>query len=106
MKIFRTLSAARYELPRVLPLMRDARVPRGAKIAAILAAVFIISPLNILGDIPLLGFFDDTALLLFVVHTFVRFAQERADAAMPPMKPADVRGAARPARVVPGMLPQ
>ncbi len=104
MKVFRTLSAARHEVPRVLPLLRDARVPRGAKIAAILAVVFIVSPLNILGDIPLLGFFDDTALLLFVAHTFVKFAQERVDAAVPPMRSADVGGATRPARVVPGML--
>lgn len=77
MKIFRTLSAARRELPRVLPLYRDSRVPTWAKVAAVLAAIFIISPLNILGDIPLLGFFDDAALLAFVVHYFVKFAEGR-----------------------------
>lgn len=77
MKIFRTLSAARRELPRVLPLYRNAAVPLWAKIAAIAAALVIISPLNILGDIPLLGFFDDAALLAFVVHYFVRFAEGR-----------------------------
>ena len=42
MKIFRTLSAARRELPRVLPLFRDERVPVGAKIAAGAAAIFIV----------------------------------------------------------------
>ncbi len=89
MKIFRTLSVASRELPRVLPLFRDARVPLVAKIAAIFAGLFIISPLNVLGDIPLLGFLDDAALLLFVVHTFVRFAEDRLVAA--PMKAADVR---------------
>lgn len=77
MKIFRTLSAARRELPRVIPLYRDARVPLWAKIAAIAAALLVVSPLNILGDIPLLGFFDDAALLAFVVHYFVRFAEGR-----------------------------
>lgn len=75
MKIFRTFSAARHELPRLLPLYRDARVPTWAKIAAIAAALFIVSPLNLLGDIPLLGFFDDAALLAFVIHYFVRFAE-------------------------------
>lgn len=75
MKIFRTLSAARHELPRVLPLFRNARVPLAAKIGAVVAALFIISPLNIFGDIPLLGFFDDAALLAFVVHYFVKFAE-------------------------------
>ncbi len=61
----------------MLPLFRDARVPVWAKIAALAAAIFIVSPLNILGDIPLLGFFDDAALLAFVMHYFVRFAEGR-----------------------------
>ncbi|GAC1304850.1 MAG: hypothetical protein NVSMB21_05820 [Vulcanimicrobiaceae bacterium] len=77
MKLFRTFSAARHELPRVLPLLRDTRVPTWAKLAAVGAAAFVISPLNILGDIPLLGFFDDAALLAFVIHYFVRFAEGR-----------------------------
>ncbi|GAC1545491.1 MAG: hypothetical protein NVS3B16_14940 [Vulcanimicrobiaceae bacterium] len=71
------MSAARHELPRVLPLYRDARVPLAAKIAALAAAAFNISPLNILGESPLLGFFDDAALLAFVIHYFVRFAEGR-----------------------------
>lgn len=95
MKIFRTFSAARKELPRLLPLLRDSRVPMGAKIAAGLGAAFIISPLNILGDIPLLGFLDDAALLLFLTHWFVRYAESHlatANAqATPTMRQADVR---------------
>ena len=77
MKIFRTLSAARRELPRVLPLFRDSRVPTWAKVAAVIATIFIVSPLNILGDIPLLGFFDDAVFLGVVVHFFVRFAENQ-----------------------------
>ena len=79
MKIFRTFNAARHELPRLLPLYRDARVPTWAKVAAVAAAVVIVSPLNVLGDIPLLGFFDDAALLAFVIHYFVRFAEGRIE---------------------------
>ena len=42
-----------------------------------------------LGDLPLLGFFDDAALLLFVAHTFVRFAEDRiASVDFAPMKNA------------------
>lgn len=85
-KVFRTFSAARHELPRLLPLLRDARVPLRAKVIAGLAAAFIISPLNILGDIPLLGFFDDAALLLFVVHQFVRYAEGLIATAGPDVK--------------------
>jgi uncharacterized membrane protein YkvA (DUF1232 family) len=76
-KLLRTIAAVRHELPRVVPLFRDARVPPWAKILAVLAAVIIVSPLDLLGDIPFLGFFDDGALLLFVVHLFVTFAQKR-----------------------------
>ena len=39
---------------------------------AIAACLFIISPLNLLGDIPLLGIFDDAALLGFVLTWFNR----------------------------------
>lgn len=77
MKLFRTIAAARHELPRIVPLFRDGRVPPWAKILTVLAAVLIVSPLDLLGDIPLLGFFDDGALLLFVVHLFVSFAEKR-----------------------------
>jgi len=73
--VFKTMSIARLELPRVLPLLRNTRIPLRVKIAAGLAAVFIISPLNILGDIPLLGFLDDAALLLFLAHWFVSYGE-------------------------------
>jgi uncharacterized membrane protein YkvA (DUF1232 family) len=75
--IVRTILAVRHEIPRVLPLMRDERVPAWAKVAAVVAAVLIVSPIDLLGDIPLLGFVDDGALLLFVVHQFVKFGEKR-----------------------------
>jgi uncharacterized membrane protein YkvA (DUF1232 family) len=42
------------------------------------AALFVVSPLNVLGDIPLVGFLDDGALLLFILHLFVNFAERSA----------------------------
>ena len=83
MKIFRLISVAQRELPRVAPLMRNPGVPLWLKLAAILAVVFVISPLNILGDVPLLGFLDDAALVAFVLHAFVRRA-ERAGSFLVP----------------------
>ena len=74
MNILRLLMATRSSLPRVLELMRDVRVPLWLKVAAVGAAVFVISPLNVLGDIPFLGFFDDAALLLLIANQFVKFA--------------------------------
>ncbi len=75
MNVFKTISTARHELPRVLPLLRDARIPLRIKIVAGLAALFIVSPLNLLGDIPLLGFLDDAALLLLLAHWFVGYGE-------------------------------
>lgn len=77
MKLLRTLSAVKRELPRVLPLMRDTRVPLWAKMVAAVAAVLIISPLDLLGDIPVLGLIDDVALLMLVIHLFVGFAERQ-----------------------------
>ncbi|GAC1537478.1 MAG: hypothetical protein NVS2B17_10200 [Candidatus Velthaea sp.] len=50
----------------------DPRVPLRLKLIAAAGALFILSPLNILGDIPLLGMFDDVALLGFLADWFVR----------------------------------
>jgi len=69
------ISAAASEVPRLLPLMRDARVPLWSKVVAVLAVVLVVSPLNLLGDIPLIGLIDDGTLLLFVVHLFVKYAE-------------------------------
>jgi uncharacterized membrane protein YkvA (DUF1232 family) len=66
---------ARRALPRVLPLARDARVPAWLKIGALAAAVLIVSPVDIFGDIPILGFFDDALLLALLINLFVLLAE-------------------------------
>jgi len=76
--LLRTFATIRRELPRVIPLMRDERVPLWPKLLAVLAAVLVLSPFDLFGDIPILGFFDDAALLLFVTHLFVAYAERRA----------------------------
>jgi uncharacterized membrane protein YkvA (DUF1232 family) len=72
------IGAAAAEVPRLVPLMRDVRVPLWSKIATAVVALLVISPLNLFGDIPGLGFIDDATMLLFVVHVFVNFAERRA----------------------------
>ena len=84
MKTLRALFLARRNFLRVLPLMRDPRVPIGLRITVIALALFIVSPLNVLGDIPLIGFLDDAALLALLATWFV----SRADVyAADPMRP-------------------
>lgn len=55
-------------------MMRSRRVPLHLKLIAGLLALLIISPLNILGDIPVLGLLDDVALLSMLAGWFVAAA--------------------------------
>ncbi|HEY4440416.1 MAG TPA: DUF1232 domain-containing protein [Candidatus Elarobacter sp.] len=75
MGLLRLLLTSRRNLGRALTLIQSARVPLRLKIMAAVAALFIISPLNILGDIPLLGIVDDAALLALLLGWFVRAAE-------------------------------
>jgi uncharacterized membrane protein YkvA (DUF1232 family) len=70
----RLFGEVRSSLPRVLPLFRDPAVPIWLKGLTVLAAALIVSPFDIFGDIPLLGFVDDAALLALLVTGFVTFA--------------------------------
>jgi uncharacterized membrane protein YkvA (DUF1232 family) len=74
MNLLRLVSVARSSLPRLLPLMRDARVPMWLKGATVVAGLLIISPLDIFGDVPVLGLFDDITLLALLATLFVNIA--------------------------------
>ncbi len=58
----------------MLPLFRDPAVPVWLKAATALLAALIISPLDLFGDIPLVGFADDAALLALLATAFVQIA--------------------------------
>jgi uncharacterized membrane protein YkvA (DUF1232 family) len=58
----------RKELLLVWSMLRDARTPAAAKLVAIAAVLYIVSPIDLVPDIvPILGWLDDgvVALLLF-----------------------------------------
>jgi uncharacterized membrane protein YkvA (DUF1232 family) len=74
MKLFRTLVRAKTSLFRVVPMLRDARVPGHLKWGAGALAVLIVSPLDLFGDIPVLGLLDDAALLSILAVAFVALA--------------------------------
>jgi uncharacterized membrane protein YkvA (DUF1232 family) len=62
------LAKFRKELLLMWALLRDARTPASAKLVAIFAALYVISPVDLVTDfIPLLGWLDDgiVALVLF-----------------------------------------
>lgn len=79
MRLLRLLFAAKAAIFRTLPLVRDARVPLSLKVVVALIGLLIISPLDLLGDIPVLGALDDAALLTLLCMWFVSRAARHAE---------------------------
>jgi uncharacterized membrane protein YkvA (DUF1232 family) len=82
MRVFRffRLFRAWRSFGTALRLMRHPEVPLHLKLMAGVAALVILSPVNILGDIPLIGLFDDVALLALLAGWFVGAAGRYASA--------------------------
>ena len=81
LRLFRVFRIRRTLLD-ALRMLRNPRVPLRLKLLTLGLALLIISPLNILGDIPLLGIVDDVALLSMLAGWFVR-AAARSEATVP-----------------------
>ena len=77
-RLVRFFVTSRDALMRVPSLLADVRVPLRLKLVTLVLALLVVSPLNILGDIPLLGIADDAALLALLVNWFVRNADRHA----------------------------
>ncbi|HZO93637.1 MAG TPA: hypothetical protein VFB22_07685 [Candidatus Baltobacteraceae bacterium] len=78
MALFSLFLHSRRALMRLPALLRNERVPRRLKIVALVVALLIVSPLNVLGDIPFLGILDDAALLALLLNWFVGAAERYA----------------------------
>lgn len=75
MSLLTTLGRAKNSVLAVIPHMRDSRVPFALKAATAALGVLIISPLDIFGDIPVLGLLDDAVLLTLLSMAFVAAAR-------------------------------
>jgi uncharacterized membrane protein YkvA (DUF1232 family) len=73
LRLFR-LYRIRTTLLDAFRLLRNPSVPLRLKLITLGLALLILSPLNILGDIPLLGLVDDVALMSLLAGWFVRAA--------------------------------
>jgi uncharacterized membrane protein YkvA (DUF1232 family) len=59
-KLGRLLTSFRKELLLAWAVLRDPRSPRAAKLVTVLAALYIVSPIDFVPDtIPILGWLDD-----------------------------------------------
>ena len=79
LRFFRLFRAWR-SFGTALRLMRHPGVPMHLKLIALALALLILSPLNLLGDIPFLGLFDDVALLGLLAGWFAGAASPYANA--------------------------
>lgn len=82
----RLLLAAGRNYKRVVPLMRDARVPAVLKTVTAALGLLIVSPLDIFGDIPVLGVLDDAVLLTLLCTAFVWLATQVAEKNVTPQR--------------------
>ncbi len=85
MNMLRTLFAVKQSLLRVVPLMRHESVPFALKAGTVALGVLIVSPIDLLSDIPVLGLLDDAALLSLLCYGFVQFASRHAARAAVPV---------------------
>ena len=67
----RALSLPKYA-SLLVRLARDARVPVALKAGAVALGLLILSPLDVFGDIPVIGALDDAAMLFLLADVFVR----------------------------------
>lgn len=66
--------------------MRDERVPARLKIITGALALLIISPMDVFGDIPILGLFDDAVLLTLLCMLFVWLATQTVEKNVTPQR--------------------
>jgi uncharacterized membrane protein YkvA (DUF1232 family) len=79
MRILRLLFAAKTAIFRTVPLLRDVRVPLSLKLVAAAMGLLVISPLDLFGDVPVLGALDDAALLTLLCMWFVSRAARHVE---------------------------
>ncbi len=65
--------------------MRDARVPLALKLTVAAIGLLVISPIDVFGDIPVLGALDDATLLILLCMWFASQASKHIEPA--PMRP-------------------
>jgi len=75
----RLLLVAKTAIFRTIPLMRDLRVPLSLKLLTAAIAVLVLSPIDLFSDIPVLGAFDDAALLTLLCMWFVSQAGKHVE---------------------------
>ena len=73
-RLGRLLTIFRKELRLAWAVLRDPRSPKAAKIATVLAALYVISPIDFIPDtIPILGWLDDGMIGYLLLQLAFKF---------------------------------
>ena len=73
-KIGRLLAMFRKELRLAWAVLRDPRAPKAAKLVTVLAALYVISPVDFISDfIPVLGWLDDGLIAYLLLQLAFKF---------------------------------
>lgn len=82
-KLGRLVTMFRKELLLVWAMLRDPRAPLSAKLTAVLAILYVVSPVDLVSDfIPVLGWLDDGLIAYFLVQLAFRFLPPDLNAAL------------------------
>ena len=82
-KLGRLFTMFRKELMLAWAVLRDPRSPRSAKIVTVLAALYVISPIDLIPDaIPILGWLDDGLIAYFLLQVAFKFLPPDLHAAL------------------------
>lgn len=73
-KLGKLIAMFRKELLLVWAMLRDARTPLAAKLTAVLAILYVISPIDLVSDfIPILGWLDDGLIAYVLLQLAFKF---------------------------------
>ena len=73
-KLGRLLAMFRKELRLAWAVLRDPRSPKAAKLVTVLAALYVISPVDFISDfIPVLGWLDDGMIAYLLLQLAFKF---------------------------------
>ena len=73
-KLGRLFTMFRKELLMAWALLRDPRAPKSAKVVIVLAALYVLSPIDLVPDaIPILGWLDDGLIAYVLLQLAFKF---------------------------------
>lgn len=82
-RLGKLLTMFRKELLLAWAVLRDARTPWPARLAVVLAVLYVLSPVDLVSDfLPLLGWLDDGLVGLLLLRLALRFVPAELQAAL------------------------